>query len=146
MLSTNKRVRHKVKVLDVTAPKIAAAKSGNDFAQSLLQHETKHFKEISKGRRKLYTEHDQLNFTIEEYREGAYFDAVNYLEKDHAKAMSKPYKKEVLEMIVELVDCGIEENTVETVFERVFNSVNSELRNFPPSSRIKKLLKDKTER
>ena len=134
----NRRWRKKVEALeaqDTSAQKIAAVKSQNAFAKTLLQHEQNHLKEITQGRRRLLHEHDQMNFALDELNDGAVFDAVNYL--DSSTKVSKPYRKDVVQMTVELVDCGVDNNSVETVYESVFKSVNLRIRNFPPVSRIK---------
>ena len=100
----------------------------------------------------MIVEHEELDFTLEDYRDTAFFDAMEVgsirdprIERvgDKTSApLSKKYREDVVEVIMELVDSGIETESVQSIFESVFKCVNFPVRGFPTNSVIKRLFKE----
>ena len=137
--------------LSAGEPKVVAAESRHADAKDLLAHEQAQLAEVKADKQLLREEHEQLTFAIDEFREAeeAVFDAGEFDQKEFTLITKPPtqkkflrYRKDVIRLIRELVETGVKGDSLETIFESVFQSIDWSVQGFPSRNDIKIICKE----
>lgn len=145
--------KRQLQKVDVVAPRVGALQRKRAAAEEQLNYEREQLKIAKADQRTLIAEHEELDFELEDYRDTAYFDAtdVDAVQEprteprgaDKASApLSRKYRQDMMEVIIELVDSGVKIESIESIFESVFQCVQFTVRGFPTNNIIKKLFRD----
>jgi len=138
--------------VEVVAPRVGVLQRKRASAEERLKYEREQLDIAKRDNKTLIVEHEELDFTLEDYRDTAVFDATEVgsirdpreerVGDKTSAPLSKKYREDVVEVIMELVDSGIESESVQSIFESVFKCVNFPVRGFPTNSVIKRLFKE----
>ena len=133
---------------EAVTPKMASAQRRKNAAIELFEHERAQLKIAKRDTQLLIREHQELENELDEHREFAHFDAMEVRSSavqilpNRAKniaPMSTKYRQDMLQVIMELIDSGIETDSIQTIFESVFQCVNFPVKGFPSSNIIKRI-------
>ena len=117
--------------LSTTGAKAKAAQRKHAYMAERLAHEKREYKALCDDTALLADERADLESTIGEY--GAIF----------VSKIGGKHRPEVLEVIFELIDIGIPIESIQTIFEVVYQCVNFPLQNFPTIDTLRKMKRTK---
>ena len=136
---------------EAVTPKMASAQRRKDAALELFEHERDQLQIAKRDTKLLIQENEQLENELDEHREFAHFDAMEVrssavqIQPDRAKniaPMSTKYRQDMLQVVMELIDSGVETDSIQTIFESVFQCVNFPVKRFPNSNIIRRIRSD----
>jgi len=160
--------KHRLKTIITLGDKAGAAERKNAATKELLQHEIEQLKVVKSDRRELQSEREELSGELSDLRETAFFDAMTEVagaraerveeemgkkkyikfvpteevdEKKHSQSLKRRFKPEMMDIVKDLIEIGVPIESVESVVETVFESINFSVRRFPSSSVIHKICK-----
>ena len=135
----------KLSEVSVMGSKAAVLKRKNNFASEQLKHEENELKELKEDFRILQNVQDEMEIAIEESKDSAFFDAkadVSYQAikfGDDKKETYGKHRKDVMQVIGELIEIGIDAESIETLFESVFQCLKFPVKRFPPTNILHRL-------
>ena len=123
-----------------------AASRKNAATKELSDYEKGQLKLIKADRRVLQNERNELESRLDELKETSLFDAMtgeasaDELETSQRQSASRRYKPEMMDTISELLEIGVPIESVQSVFESIFESISLPVQRFPTCGIIHRML------